>query len=116
MLNKTPFGHRKSHDRHIRFKTPKGISAVAPDIEKRRTERRAIWCVTYVHSYDANAPEPREVREAVLLDVSDRGVRVRSRSRAAFSEHVLIKVGRIGLHRTGRVVWQTGFDAGIEFD
>ncbi len=55
------------------------------------------------------------MREGVVIDVSKTGTRVRFRSRGTLPRIVRVKAFRIGLNRFARVVWQTTFDAGLEF-
>ncbi len=77
--------------------------------EQRRAGRKGIWCVCVISS-DAS-----QLREAIILDVSKTGARVRFRSRGNLPAEIRIKASRIGLNRRAKVVWQTGFDAGLEF-
>ena len=56
------------------------------------------------------------MREGIILDVSKTGVRLRFRSRGTLPTIVKIKASRIGLNRFARVVWQSTFDAGLEFN
>ncbi|MHA7858547.1 MAG: PilZ domain-containing protein [Henriciella sp.] len=112
-----PFGRRTpAPDSPCRMITPRPDGAALALRERRIAAREAHWCISYIHSFEADGETPREVREVILLDISDSGARFRSRSRAAFSERVLVKVARLGIHRTGHVIWQKGFDAGIAFD
>ena len=83
---------------------PKGKPA-----EKRHAARKGIWCVCTV-STDATW-----LREAIILDVSKTGARIRFRSRGQLPSEIRIKASRIGLNRRARIIWQTVFDAGIEF-
>ncbi len=111
------FGRRTpAPDSPCRLITPRQDGAALAIRERRIAVREAHWCVSYIHSFEADGETPREVREVILLDISDCGARFRSRSRAAFSERVLVKIARLGIHRTGRVIWQKGFDTGIAFD
>jgi len=84
-----------------------------PDL--RTADRQNVWCESYVYSYD-DETTLRTVRKAVILDANAFGARVRSRSRAKYSETVVIKAGRLGLHKSATLVWQKGFDAGFRFD
>jgi hypothetical protein len=85
------------------------IPVLRPQSEKRRGERKGVWCVSTLYSEDgANW-------EAIILDVSQSGARIRRRTRGTLPSIVKIKASRIGLHRFARVVWQTTFDAGLEF-
>ena len=86
------------------------IPVVRPQpANKRRGPRKGIWCVCSIYY------EGGEVREGIILDVSKTGARVRFRSRGSLPTIVKIKASRIGLNRFARVVWQSTFDAGLEF-
>lgn len=79
----------------------------------RQHERENIWCVCYVYAQEFG----REVvREAILLDRSETGVRLRCRSRTLFPDQVRIRAPRLGLDVMARTVWQKGFDTGIAFE
>ncbi len=91
-------------------------SHVLPDLkrelrwtEQRRAQRKGLWCVCLI------ATEAAPLREAIILDVSRTGARIRFRSKGRLPAKIMIKASRIGLNRGARVVWQTSFDAGIEF-
>ncbi len=77
--------------------------------DMRQAARKAIWCVCSLKSSGG------EIREAVIMDVSKTGVRVRFHTRGMLPERVQVKAGRIGLNRMARVAWQTVSDAGLEF-
>ena len=83
--------------------------------EKRTAERQNIWCECYINSYD-DETTLRTVRRAIVLDANAFGARIRSRSRTTYSQTVVVKAGRLGLHKRARVVWQKGFDTGLKFD
>lgn len=83
--------------------------------EKRTSERQSTWCECYVYSYD-NDTTLRTVRKAIVLDANAFGARIRSRSRAHYSKTIVVKAGRLGLHKRATVIWQKGFDAGLKFD
>ena len=85
------------------------IPVLRPRGENRRATRKGIWCVCTVYS------EAGAVREGIILDVSKTGARIRFRSRGTLPPIVKIKASRIGLNRFACVVWQTTFDAGLEF-
>ncbi|MCR9271011.1 MAG: PilZ domain-containing protein [Henriciella sp.] len=85
------------------------IPVLRPTAENRRGPRKGLWCVCSVFS------EAGEVREGIILDVSKTGARIRFRSRGSLPRVVKIKASRIGLNRYARVVWQSTFDAGLEF-
>ena len=85
------------------------IPILRPRSEKRRGERKGVWCVSTLYSQDG------ATWEAIILDVSPSGARVRRRTRGTLPSIVKIKASRIGLNRFARVVWQTTFDAGLEF-
>lgn len=85
------------------------IPILRPQSEKRRGERKGVWCVCTLYSKDGAS------WEAIILDVSKSGARIRRRTRGTLPTIVKIKASRIGLRRFARVVWQTSFDAGLEF-
>jgi len=77
--------------------------------DMRQAARKAIWCECSLGSSGSDA------RKAVIMDVSETGVRVRFHTRGSLPVQVRIRAGRIGLNRMARVVWQTVSDAGLEF-
>lgn len=77
--------------------------------DMRRSARKELWCECSLTAQGA------ELREGVILDISQRGARVRFRRRGSLPDIVQIRAARIGLNRTARVAWQTVFDAGLEF-
>lgn len=83
--------------------------------DHRSAERQNFWCESYVYSYDEDTTL-RTVRKAIILDANAFGARIRSRSRANYSKTIVVKAGRLGLHKRATVVWQKGFDAGLRFD
>ena len=85
------------------------IPILRPQGEKRRGERKGVWCVSTLYSQDG------ATWEAIILDVSRSGARIRRRTKGTLPSIVKIKASRIGLSRFARVVWQTTFDAGLEF-
>ncbi len=74
-----------------------------------RAARKDLWCVCRIIS------DGGDVREAVILNVSKSGARLRFRSRVCLPSMVRIKAGRIGLNRMAKVVWQNTYDAGVKF-
>lgn len=89
--------------------SPLPIPVLRPRRENRRAPRKGIWCVCNIYSQSG------AVREGIILDVSASGARIRFRNRGTLPPIVKIKASRIGLNRFARVVWQTAFDAGLEF-
>ena len=85
------------------------IPILRPRKDNRRAIRKGVWCVCAV-SFEGG-----ELREGIILDISKTGARIRFRSRGTMPPMVRIKATRIGLNRFARVVWQTAFDAGLEF-
>lgn len=77
--------------------------------DMRQAKRKDLWCVCSLFQGDAL------LKEAVIVDVSKTGARVKFRHRGALPRHVRIKAGRIGLNRLAEVVWQTPSDAGLRF-
>lgn len=85
------------------------IPVLRPRGENRRGLRKDLWCVCSVETKGG------EKREGVIIDISKSGARVRFRSRGTLPNVVRIKASRIGLKRFARVIWQSAFDAGLEF-
>lgn len=56
-----------------------------------------------------------EVREGVVINLSKTGARIRFHTRASVPSKMIIKCPRYRLHRPARLVWQAGFDIGIQF-
>lgn len=77
--------------------------------DMRRAARKNIWCVCSLFQDSAL------LKEAVIVDVSKTGARVKFRHRGHLPPRVRIKAGRIGLNRLAEVVWQTPSDAGLRF-
>ena len=96
-------------DRAVSSSAPAPIPILRPARDKRRGARKGIWCVCTIY-YEGGA-----TREGIILDVSKTGARVRFRTRGTLPRLVKIKASRIGLNRFARVVWQSTFDAGLEF-
>ncbi|NQY97188.1 MAG: PilZ domain-containing protein [Henriciella sp.] len=96
-------------DRAQGSSAPVPIPILRPRAEQRKGERKGVWCVCSIYSEDG------ATWEAIILDVSKSGARIRRRTRGTLPRIVKIKASRIGLHRFARVVWQTTFDAGLEF-
>jgi len=96
-------------DRAANSSAPVPIPILRPTVDNRRAPRKGLWCVCSVYS------ESGAVREGVLLDVSKTGARVRFRNRGSLPKLVKLKASRMGLNRFARVVWQSTFDAGLEF-
>lgn len=82
---------------------------VRPQKNHRRGPRKGVWCVCVIETRGG------EKREGVIIDISKTGARIRFRSRGTLPDVVRIRASRIGLSRFARVVWQSEFDAGIEF-
>ena len=75
----------------------------------RTAPRKETWCVCSLYS------ERDLIREAVIMDISHTGARLRFRARGALPRYVRIKASRIGLNRLARVVWQDSYNAGLQF-
>jgi len=88
---------------------PKPVPVLRPAENKRRGPRKDLWCVCAVETKGG------ETREGVIVDISKTGARIRFRSRGRLPGVIRIKASRIGLKRFARVIWQSAFDAGIEF-
>ena len=110
---KKTFGRRRSTNTASLQTPTANVKAIIPIKTVRRNDRASLWCECNLHSTHAGQ---EIVQEAVILDRSEAGVRVRSRQRAALPETVQIKSRRLGLNVVGRVVWQKDFDAGIVFN
>jgi hypothetical protein len=95
--------------RAVNSSAPKPIPVVRPSRENRRGARKGIWCVCTVYS------EGGAAREGIIPDVSKSGARIRFRTRGTLPTIAKIKASRIGLNPFARVVWQSTFDAGLEF-
>lgn len=80
-----------------------------PMENKRRGPRKDLWCVCSVETKGG------EIREGVIVDISKTGARVRFRSRGTLPRVVRVKASRLGLKRFARIIWQSAFDAGLEF-
>ncbi|MEP1143022.1 MAG: PilZ domain-containing protein [Henriciella sp.] len=96
-------------ERAERTSAPLPIEILRPATDKRRGPRKGIWCVCSVFT------EAGAVREGIILDVSKTGARIRFRNRGTLPNVIKIKASRIGLNRFAKVVWQSTYDAGIEF-
>ena len=80
---------------------------------RRQSARESHWCVCYIHATEFGHDE---LVEAIMLDLSESGARIRCRSRARFPEQVRFRAPRLGLDTVARRVWQNGFDTGIAFE
>lgn len=89
--------------------SPKPTPILRPSVNNRRGPRKDLWCVCTIETKGG------EVREGVIVDISKTGARVRFRTRGLLPSVVRVKASRIGLKRYAKVVWQSTFDAGIEF-
>ena len=56
-----------------------------------------------------------EVREGVVVNLSKTGARIRFHTRAAVPAKMIIKCPRYRIHRPAKLVWQSGFDIGVQF-
>lgn len=74
-----------------------------------RGPRKNVWCVCALSTNSENS------REAIIIDVSRTGARVRFRQRCRLPGKVRIKAGRLGLNRMAEVVWQDNYNAGLRF-
>ena len=107
------FGQRRTGRASNGASAPRSAAFSETALSKRQREREDLWCVCYVFTEEFGQ---EVVRKAILLDRSDKGARVRCRSRALFPEMLRLHAPRIGLDVLGRNVWQKGFDTGISFD
>lgn len=80
--------------------------------EQRNTRRDERWCICYIHTHEFGQDV---VHEAILLDVSDAGARIRCRHRSLFPNALRLRAPRLGLDVSAQKVWQDGFDTGMAF-
>lgn len=116
MQKRRVFGQRKTKATTIGRYADNDNCLLPRFLDQRRSDRRPLWCEAYVYNDHGRPTGLGDVKQGVLLDLNDYGVRVRFRTRASCSERVFVTVARLGLRRLGRVIWQQGFDVGIEFD
>jgi PilZ domain-containing protein len=110
---KKSFGRKRPAGTSLNQTSQKTVQARIPIKSVRRHDRDPLWCECSVYSTKFGQ---EIVEEAVILDQSATGVRIRSRQRAALPEKVRIKAHRLGLNLVGAVLWQKDFDVGIVFD
>ena len=91
------------------------VRPVYADHTVREGDRKGHWCVCTVYSTDSNRTQQQMAREAIILDVSETGARIRFRSKSRLPKTLFLKASRLGLRRYARVIWQDEFDAGIVF-
>ena len=116
MQKRRVFGQRKTQAMTDGKYADKDNCQLPSYLDQRRGERRPLWCEAYVHNDHQGQTGAGEVKQGVLLDLNEYGIRVRFRTRALCSKRVFVTVTRLGLRQPGRVIWQRGFDVGIEFD
>ena len=110
---RNPFGQRRT-SKAVSVKAAAPIPVLRVDKKtQRQSERESLWCVCYVYAEEFGQ---EVVREAIILDLSEHGGRVRCRSRAVFPENVRMRAPRLGLDMQARTVWQEGFDTGFAFE
>lgn len=110
---KKSFGRKRPAETSLSHLSQKTAQARIPIKSVRRNDRDPLWCECSVYSTQLGQ---EMVQEAVILDQSATGVRIRSRRRAALPERVRIKARRLGLNLVGTVLWQKDFDVGIVFE
>jgi len=76
---------------------------------QQRSVRKNVWCVCTLVLNGA------DLREAVIIDVSKSGARLRFRVRGQLPPVVRIQATRLGLNRMADVVWQDTYNAGLRF-
>lgn len=113
MPQKPSFGKRKV-DPSAAVTQPSQTAASHVGV-KRSAERRAYWSPCTLRSMECREYEQPMVREVIILDASETGARIRSRSKSDLPKYINVRSSRIGLHRRARVIWQNEFDAGIAF-
>jgi PilZ domain len=78
-----------------------------------RTARRKFMSAPAVICKDTGAV----ISACAVLDVSETGMRIRLAKAAALTGKITVVLSKDGaVRRKGRVVWQTGRSAGIQFD
>lgn len=107
-----PFGRRQTTSRSFCASSPRSFTSNPIEVEARHSPREHLWCVCYIHSTLSGQDE---TREGIILDLSDSGARIRSRSRMPFPHEIILKAPRLGLRVRARKVWQNGFDTGVTF-
>ena len=85
-------------------------SAVSPVQSKHpRAPRAETWAVVTAKF------QTGEIREGVVVNLSKTGARIRFHTRSAVPGKMIIKCPRYRIHRPARLVWQAGFDIGVQF-
>lgn len=80
---------------------------VQPEKDKPRPARSMVYREVIV-MYDSGYR-----RKGIVLDFSDRGVRVRFPTVERLPETVTLAADAVGLHGPARVVWQEGSEVGL---
>ncbi len=88
---------------------PEIVHQEPPRPHQERSPRKNTWSVCTI-SNDGEGG-----REAVIVDVSRTGARVRFQGRGSLPSVVHIKSSRLGLNRKARVIWQDNCDVGLRF-
>jgi len=88
---------------------PARTLAAAKPVYDRATPRVDTWSVGQVILASG------QMRECVLIDLSETGARIRFRTRGMLSGIVNLKASRHQVDRAARVVWKDMYDAGLEF-
>lgn len=80
---------------------------VQPEPDKPRAARSMVYREAIV-MYDSGYR-----RKGIVLDYSERGVRVRFPTVERLPEEVTLQADAVGLHGPARVVWQEGSEVGL---
>jgi len=106
------FGRKPSHPRPSASTFVRVPNRAMRTLERRKTPRDDRWCICYVHTHEFGQDV---IHEAILLDVSDSGARIRCRHRSLFPDALRLRAPRLGLDISAQKVWQDGFDTGMAF-
>lgn len=110
----TPFGRRNMDSKRLeRALRPADTSQDLPPEPKtrqsRRSERYSVHRIAHV-----DYPGGRS-RQAVVVDFSSEGARLRFDTPEAIPELIRVRSPLLGIHKAARVVWQRGQDIGVEY-
>ena len=112
---------KKKFDRRLAPSDPQGKGRLLNNkpslgaIYNRVQSRKGVWSMCTIASDQYGANQAYYDREAIVLDLSDFGARIRFRSRTTLPNRVYIRSPRLGLTQEAHVIWQNDFDAGLQF-
>ncbi|MEO0982736.1 MAG: PilZ domain-containing protein [Pseudomonadota bacterium] len=81
----------------------------APAPTRRSVERLSTYEVAWLK------PETGDARRGVVLDFSERGVRMRFMAPVAVPDQVRINIPELSLDRPAEVIWRSREDIGLKF-